>query len=149
MRCGRGPESGMTLVEVLVAMGVLVIGMSAILALFNTAVFIQKTAAERNDVSTLASGVLARVRDDLSGRLAEGGREALGAGVILPVPGHPRYHYRVEVDDDPSDPDGRAIFCHIEILAKRRGEWVPYDLGYFPVIPEANNDERIRRLLGG
>ena len=142
---------GFTLTEVLVAMGLLAIGMTGILSLYGAAITLQRESTERMDVALLLPGVMEEVRSELS-RRAAGKEGRLGMkgleGVELPVPGNPRYSYRVTLDEDPTDPTGRVILCRVELIAKSRGASKAYDFGYLPVILERDNDARIRELLG-
>jgi len=144
-------DSGFTLTEVLVAMGLLAIGMAGVLSLFSAAVTLQRESATRMDVALLLPGVMAEVRAELSQRaFGKEGRAGMKRleGIELPVPGNPRYRYRITLEDDPTDPSGGIILCRVELLARERGTSRAYDFGYLPLILEKDNDDRIQELLG-
>jgi prepilin-type N-terminal cleavage/methylation domain-containing protein len=139
---------GFSLIEVLVAMGLLAIGMSGIMALFSTGLAMQKEAVERMDMDILVSGILAQVEEDLAARAAGSGGAASLNGATFAVPGNPTYRYRVFVEDLPDDPAGRVVLCRVQVIARARGRERLYDLGYLPVVPRENQDALIRGLPG-
>lgn len=140
-------EGGFTLIEVLVALFVLGVGVSGLLALFNTGVGLQKEAVERMDVALILPGILRSVEDELSDR-SEGPRDLPDApGEERPVPGHPAYAWRVRLHEDPSDPSGRVVLCRVEILAPPWDQGRVYSFPYLPIVPQRSNDARIRALL--
>ena len=148
----RAPaQSGFTLIEVIVALGVLLVGMTGIFSLFSTALNLQKEATERMDVALTLPAILTEVEEALAARLEGESQQSASAlnGAVLEVPGNPIYRYRVQVEPIPDDPDGRGFFCRIEILARSQGEDRVYDMGYRPIIPEPDNDLRIKELIEG
>lgn len=146
-RSAAGDQGGFTLVEVLVALGVLLVGMTGVFSLFATALSLQREATERMDTALILPTIISEVEGDLAERLEGGVRNVLAlSGATLPVPGIPAYRYRVTMEPMPDDPEGRAYFCRIEILARHRGQDRVYDMGYRPVIPEPDNEVRIREL---
>jgi len=145
----RRTEAGFSLVEVLIAMMILVVGMIGIFALFAASLELQKEATERMDVVMNLSAVMARVEEDLAERAGQSGGPSSLSGEKFPVPGNEGYSYRVTLEPIPDDPSGRGFFCRVEILAMYRGQERSYDMGYTPIVPEADNDARIRRLIEG
>ena len=145
----RAPASragGFSLIEVMAAMGLLVIGMSGILALFSAALALQKEATERLDVGMLWLAVQAEVERELAERVELKGRAKLKEldGIELPVPGDPKYRYRATLQPMTDDPLGRGYWARIEILARTQGRGRVHDLGYVAIIPEKDNDALIR-----
>ena len=143
-------EAGFTLVEVLIAMMIMVVGMIGVFALFAASLELQKEATERMDVALNLSAVMSQVQADLAERVEAKGKGATSlSGQKFPVPGNDSYSYRVTLEPIPDDLSGRGFFCRVEIIARYRGEERVYDMGYRPIVPEADNDARIRRLLEG
>ena len=140
---GPRQDQGMTLIEVLVAMALLAIGMSGILALFSTAVSLQAQATVRLDVALLFPGVVQAITQDLSVRAGSGGLASDGE---YPVPGAPRYRYRVLVREDPTEPDGDVRMCRVSLVAVIGGQENVYDFGYLPMVP-ADDREALKRTL--
>lgn len=141
-------QRGFSLIEILVAMGILVIGMSGILALFASALQLQKQAAERIDIGLSLSAIQAEIERDLTARLTgEKKTSPLGlSGSEFPVPGDPVYRYRVTLQQLPDDPSGRGWLCRVVVVAKRKGEESLYDLGYLPVMTRLDNDALLRSI---
>ncbi|MSR74901.1 MAG: prepilin-type N-terminal cleavage/methylation domain-containing protein [Planctomycetes bacterium] len=138
-------RQGFSLIEVLLAMGILVVGMTGILALFNTALQLQKRATERIDLSLHIPTVMSEIEADLATRLAQNARSVQKLdGSVFPVPGDARWRYRVTTAAIPGDPIGRGLLCRVELLSLRGGEDQVYDLGYLPVVPRVDNDAFLR-----
>ncbi len=136
---------GFSLIEVLLAMGILVVGMTGVLALFNTALQLQKRATERIDLSLHIPTVMAEIEADLAARLSTDVRAVQKLdGSIFPVPGDSRWRYRVTTAAIPGDPIGRGLLCRVELLSLRGGDDQVHDLGYLPVVPRADNDALLR-----
>lgn len=148
-RRSHDSSSGFTLIEVLLAFSILVVGMTGILALFTTALGLQAEAAQRHDVARQLGAVLGQIETDLAYRIEGKGDAGLSEGVLFPVPGEPRYRYRVTTRPIPDDPDGRGLFARVQIVSLRRGEEQVYDMGYLTVVPRADNDQLIQKLLSG
>ena len=146
--CPTRSDAGFTLIEIILALGVLLVGMTGIFSLFATALGLQKEATERMDTALNLPSIMSEIEAELADRvLHQGGGLSNLTGVVLPVPGNPNYRYRLTVEPMPDDPEGRAFFCRIEVLARYRGEDRVYDMGYRPVIPEPDNEARIQQLL--
>jgi len=141
---------GFTLIEVLVAMFILAIGVTGVLGVFTTGVGLQKEATERMDVALMLPGILDGVQEELSRQARGEDRDVLPTfeGRTFVVPGWERYHYRVRLEQDPNDPTNRVWLCSVELLAPPVGEGRVYAFPYLPIVPEEDNDARIRALLG-
>jgi prepilin-type N-terminal cleavage/methylation domain-containing protein len=142
-------RKGFTLIEVLLAMSLLAIGMAGILALFATALDLQKQAIDRWDAGLSLSAVRSEILAELSAGLAGLDREDASrlAGAERPVPGEPALRYRVELLPMADQLSGRGYFARIEILARRKGQDRVFDLGWIPIVPDRNNDALIRAML--
>jgi prepilin-type N-terminal cleavage/methylation domain-containing protein len=143
---GSRARGGFSLIEILVAMGLLVVGMSGILALFSASLALQKQAAERLDVGLSLSAIQAEVEQDLARRLAADSKVSplKLSGAEFPVPGDRVYKYRVTLQALPGDASGRGYLCRVVVVARERGQENLYDLGYIPVVPRPDNDALIR-----
>ncbi len=112
MKCcvgNRRRESGFTLIEMVVALGVLLLGMISVLSLFTAAISLHKEAIDQTDCALLAEEVVGRVRSQL-----DAGREAKAVEQAFADWQDPtRPHYRVTVDltevsNDAQVPEWRA-----------------------------------------
>ncbi|MCX7803622.1 MAG: hypothetical protein N3A38_00395 [Planctomycetota bacterium] len=119
----------MTLVEVLVALGILVVGMIGVLSLVTAAVRAQKRAVDEASAAELAETVMADLRAKFeTGSLPLGG---MGAAEIS-HPHYPGYRYTVRLiptdENRPADPRARgqappkAYFVEVEVIWAERGE---------------------------
>jgi prepilin-type N-terminal cleavage/methylation domain-containing protein len=96
-RTPRKRESGFTLIEMVVALGILLIGMVSVLALFTTAVSLHKEAIDQTESSLLAEEVVSRVQGQLdSGRDPRNVAEGFAGWTD---PSRPRYRVSVELAD--------------------------------------------------
>ncbi len=140
---------GFTVIEVLLAMSLLVIGMTGIMSIFTVALSLQKEATERWDAGINLHQVQAEVERDLGARLNGSTKAGPGdlTGKDFPVPGEPGLRYRVTLEAMSDDPTGRGFWGRIEPIARSRGQERVYDLGYVPLIPERTNDALIRGML--
>jgi len=97
------PQAGFTLVEILIAMGILVLGVGSILGLLSFGAALQRTAESRNDVALAAAAVIADLRDGAFPIETDGSVGAPSSAVFeREVPGHPRLKAHVEMRENPS-----------------------------------------------
>ncbi|MEQ8762685.1 MAG: type II secretion system protein [Planctomycetota bacterium] len=94
-------EAGFTLMEMLVALGVLTTGIVSVLGLFAFALGIHKEAIDRTNSAVAAEIVKGDVLAELEARWSDGESEVMDVP-LTDVPDVPGYQYRVEfteVDD--------------------------------------------------
>jgi len=111
MKHAASQRSGFTIVEVVLAMGILLVGMTSVLGLLAFGAAMSRTAQLRNAAASAAEGVVADleeslfplVRDPATGAPAVGPPRAIAD---RPVPGHPGVRYSATAVGDPTD--GRA-----------------------------------------
>jgi prepilin-type N-terminal cleavage/methylation domain-containing protein len=103
-----GRRSGFTILEVLVAMGILLVGMSAVLGLLSFGAAMTRNAALKSAgasaveavVADLEEGFFPLVRDEATGEVRVGAPTAIED---RPVPGHPGLTYFARGTPDPGD----------------------------------------------
>ena len=123
-RCAR--RAGFTLIEVVLAMGLLLLGATVILGLLSFGAAMARTA----DLRTLSAEAVDVVVADLEERLfplEDGGRAGEPAPIVdRPVPGHERLVYSAtavpEPVDDDAPPVGREYRVDVEITWKGGGQ---------------------------
>jgi hypothetical protein len=100
-----GERAGFTIVEVVLAMALLLIGMTTILGLLSFGAAMARTAQLRSGSANAIEAVLADLEEGLFPLVVDGdGREVAGepAPVVdRPVPGHPGLVYSAEAVPDP------------------------------------------------
>jgi prepilin-type N-terminal cleavage/methylation domain-containing protein len=143
---GRRRDAGFTLVEILVATSLLVIGMSGVLALFSTALALEAEAEERTDVALALPEAIREIEQALGASaygVAPAGPAAAGVkkGALkgeFPLRGAGGvYVCRWSVEGSPGSLDVRASFVKVEIVvgAGSDDEKI-YDFGRIPASPE-------------
>jgi prepilin-type N-terminal cleavage/methylation domain-containing protein len=138
-------EPGFTLIEVLIAMALLVIGMTGILTLFSVALDLEAEAAERHDVASAMPEVLRLVAEDLRGRAASTDSRALrGSRREFPLAAGSRYKCAYEVEAYPGDHDGRCLLARVQIIVPAPGGERAIDFGYLPVVLPSSNAALLR-----
>jgi prepilin-type N-terminal cleavage/methylation domain-containing protein len=116
----EGSRAGFTLIEMIVAMGILVLGVSSILGLLTFGAALQRTAESRNDVTLAAEAVIADLRETVFPIQPDGSVGAPPPALERPVPGHPRLTAFVDLRESPSLPG--EYFATVRIAWKERGK---------------------------
>lgn len=93
---GRRPRAGFTMLEIVLALGILLLGMSSILALFSFGAALSKTASVRAEASGAVSAIVADLEETLFPMLEDGRAGEPPAVRNRPVPGHPRLTYSAD-----------------------------------------------------
>lgn len=142
----RGTD-GFTLIEILVAMMLLVIGMTGIISLFTTALDLEARAAERTDIGLALPDVVSAIKRDVANR-AKSPNFSLKPGKGMDgefiLENLPRYRCRYNLEQIPGDVDGRGYFAEVAIVVPAPGGERSYDFGYLPIILPSPNEALIR-----
>ena len=101
-------RGGFTIVEVVVAMGLLLLGMTSILGMLSFGAALSRTAALRNEAASAVEAVVADLEESFFPLIvdAETGLQTVGAPVAItgrPVPGHGGILYSAKPSGDPFD----------------------------------------------
>lgn len=110
-------EDGFTIIEVLIALGILVVGMLGIIALLAVATRSHTRAKHAVNATMIATSEIADARHKLSNS-----RAALSSAATAKFQKHklyPRYDYKVDVV--PLDRDGREVYVRVTVRWKQRG----------------------------
>jgi prepilin-type N-terminal cleavage/methylation domain-containing protein len=138
-------STGFTLIEVLLAMGLLVIGMTGILTLFSVALDLEAKAAERHEVAASIPEVINRIADDLRGRPGvTDTRPNRRVANEFPLAEGSRYRCSYEVEHFPGDHDGRCVLARVKIIVPAPGGERAIDFGYLPVVLPSPNAALLR-----
>jgi prepilin-type N-terminal cleavage/methylation domain-containing protein len=141
----RERVAGFTLIEVLMAMSLLVIGMTGILTLFSVALDLEAKAAERHEVASAIPEVLNQIADELKGKpiSADSRPGKRTEGEFRLSPGS-RYKCSYLVEPFPGDHDARCVLAHVKIIVPAPGGERAIDFGYLPVVLPSPNAALIR-----
>lgn len=146
-------QSGFTLVEVVVALGLLLLGMTSILGLLSFGAALSRTAQLRNSAAAAAEAVVVDLEETLFPLVEdEHGKVVVGEPRVVqnrPVPGHPDIRYSAEAVPDPLDdtPGGPLRYrvdveIHWQTEGRRRSKTFTTLL-----LREVPFGERMRRLF--
>lgn len=114
----RGRRRGFTILEIVLAMAILFLGMTAVLGFLSVGAALARTAQVRGDAAQAVEAVVADLEENAFPMLSG---EALGrAGeprsfVERPVPGYPGLRYSATLTPDPDPPAGRALEYRVEV----------------------------------
>ena len=101
----RDPErAGFTLIEVVLAMSILLIGMTTILGLLSFGAALSKTAEQRTGAAMVIESIVADLEENLFPLVLVDGIEVAGPPREIrsrAVPGHPGLAYSVQATPDP------------------------------------------------
>ncbi len=108
MRLPTGARAGFTLVEVVLAMFILLIGMTSILGLLSFGAALSRTASLRSGASSSIEAVMADLEERLFPLVVdEEGLDVTGEPVPItgqPVPGHAGLSYSAQAAPNPENP---------------------------------------------
>jgi len=113
------PAGGFTLLEMLVAMALLAVGLSSVLALFTFGAGLRRTSEERERAALAAEAIVADLRRALFPLESDGSVGDPPPLVDQPVPNAPGLAYSAVLREDPALPG--AILAEVEITWRERG----------------------------
>ena len=136
-------DRGFTLVEVMVAMGILVVGMSTVLGLLSFALSLHRTSAERAESALALEAVVAELRAQAFPP-QKGGKAGEPQEVReRPVPGHEDLLYSARFRENPKL--AGEYLVELEIAWKEKGRL--RSQAYRTILnQEIPYEERMRRL---
>ena len=107
MRTPRKATAGFTIIEVVLAMGILLLGMTSILGMLSFGAALSRTAQLRASAAAAAEAVVLDLEETLFPLLEDPDTGQLVVGeprkvVDRPVPGHPGILYSATAEPDPS-----------------------------------------------
>ena len=119
-------EQGFTLLEIVLAMGILLVGVTVILGLLAFGAALSRTAALRTAAAESAEAVVADLEETFFPLLSDGRAGPPVDIVDRPVPGHPELVYRARGRPNPSGPlrNGEPLeyLVDVELRWKSAGE---------------------------
>ncbi len=132
---GLGSRAGFSLVEVLVALSIVTVGVTAVLALFARGVDVHKQAVDQTNVALAAQSIAAEIEagytvaaiDAWKRKRVRAGKKAhasdylkdIGVKRPVEVPGFPNYRYSVRFT--PLDEAGFAVLAEIKVYWRKGG----------------------------
>ena len=119
-RCCTPParRAGFTIVEVVLAMFVLLVGMTSILAFLSFGAAMARTAMLRDGAAGAADAVVADLEESLFPLVLVDGREVAGEPRAIedrPVPGHPGLSYSARATPNPADTHDPPLEYRVDV----------------------------------
>ena len=111
-------RSGFTLIEVVLAMMILLIGMSSLLGLLSFGAALSRTAALESDAAAAVDAVVADLEETLFPLVLVDGREVAGEPREIrdrPVPGNPDLVYAATAVPNPEDPNTPPLEYRVDV----------------------------------
>jgi len=113
-------RGGFTIIEVVVAMGLFLLGMSCVLGLLSFGAALTRTAALRNEGASAVEAVVADLEERMFLLVVQGERVTVGPPVDLvdqPLPGRPDVTYSAKATPDPAQKDypGGALEYRVDV----------------------------------
>ena len=116
-RRGRRGAAGFTLTEVMVAIGILVVGILGIIALISVGVASHRRAIRATDATFIATSEISKLRQQLD-KADRSAKDVTTVGFQRHEL-YPRYWYRVEAIE--LDKDGREVFVRVTVRWTKDG----------------------------
>lgn len=154
-RTSPARQSGFTITEILIAMGILMFGAVSLLGVLGVGVSTHRSAEQHNAAVHLAERVLQRLQEDIVPRAllasAAAGPEAefkLAAVDSTPqdVAGCPGMRYRVEFTQDPEQPT--LVLAKVRVMWLEQGDAQAVDFQRI-LVSHVPFSQRIARLRAG
>jgi Tfp pilus assembly protein PilV len=135
------------LIEILVALSVLLIGMSGILALLSTGVALSRDGAHRADAALLVEDLLHAAVDSIRAREGTGSKDAANVRIErTPVPGRNDFNYEATFVRLPGEKE-RTSLVTLTISHFVRGRERTHRFGPYPVVIEQEFSRKVRAAL--
>ena len=147
MSVGR-ETAGFTLVELLVAFSLLLVGMTGIIALFAAGLRLERQGTLEYEGAVLLDELRPRVRQALLEQLKAGDAESLGIERTA-VPSQPGLFYQADAVRMPDDPLGHGWLVTIKVFARQTAGEREYSLGLMPMRLGPEYDELVRGMASG
>ena len=111
---------GFTLLEMLIAMGILTMGLGSVLALFSFGAALLRKAQERERGALAVEAIRADLASTLWRLRADGTIEEAPPVKDRPVPGDPTLHYSATLRENPDLPG--EVGVEIEVVFREKGK---------------------------
>jgi prepilin-type N-terminal cleavage/methylation domain-containing protein len=146
IRVPHAAEAGFTLIEVLVAFSILLVGITGIITAFSAGLALEREGSMTFDAHHLLEELGPTVKSDLMVRTQAGESGDLRL-TRRPVPGYPGLEYEVQAMPMPDDVLGHGYLVKIDIIAQRPGGERRTSLDYVPMILAPSTEDLVRRMM--
>ncbi len=146
MRLNRNPSpcAGFTLVELLVAFSILLVGMTGIVGLFSAGLNLARDAEVELDAAAAQAELQDLVRERLRALTRDGGDGEIHLE-REPVPGREGLEYAVDAMPYPGEVGKPGWLVRIRVIPRGAAEDEGYDWGYLPMSLRPSFEELVRK----
>ncbi|MEZ6196100.1 MAG: prepilin-type N-terminal cleavage/methylation domain-containing protein [Planctomycetota bacterium] len=142
----NGGEGGFTLIEVLVAFSILLVGMTGIIAMFGTGLKMERRGRNAFDAALVLDELRPRVRRELDRKVSQGAQGDIRLE-SREVPGYPGLSYSVRAMPAPGETAGRAWLVDIRVAPTGTAEEDAFSFGWLPYRLAPTFEELVRRSM--
>lgn len=139
-------ESGFTIIELIIAFTILLVGMTGIITMFSAGLSLDREGTLRADTARILDELQPLVHKRLYQQLQEGGDGGLSL-VREPVPDFPQLTYDVHCVPMPNDEQGRGFLVTITLYSPAEPEEKTFSYGPLPMMLEPNPEEMVQNAL--
>lgn len=139
-------QSGFTIIELIIAFTILLVGMTGIITMFSAGLNLERAGSLRADTALILDELQPVVHRRLHAQLLEGEDEALSL-IREPVPGFPSLDYDARCVPMPNDELGRGFLVTITVYAPAQPEEKTFSYGPLPMILEPSHEELVQKAL--
>ena len=147
MMVERHTGAGFTLVELLVAFTILLIGMTGIITMFSAGLMLEREGDLLQDTSLVQSELESEVRRELARRVAAGGESIDLDFARREVPGRLGLEWQADVVPVPDDDTGRAFLVRITVFSPGAPREREFTWGYLPVAVAPDHAKLIEDVI--
>ncbi len=143
----QSAEAGFTLVEILVALTVLLVGMAGIIGLFSTGLTLERRSTLAIDTAVALRDIEPQIKAEITTRLAAGVDVADLSTPRSPIPGWQGLDYLTEVLPLPGSETNEGYLLKITVVPRGVQEDKGFSYGFLP-IRLGQNYERLIKEAG-
>ena len=140
----RRNERGFTLVELLVAFSIMLVGMTGIIAMFSAGLSLERRSTLMVEANLSLEELLPHVRRELALQAKEGGGGAL-AIARTQVPGRNDLEYAAEAEPMPGSLDGSEYLMKLTVWATGAADDDGFSYGHLPFRIVATYEQLVRQ----
>lgn len=137
-------RAGFTLVELLVAFSIMLVGMTGIIAMLSAGLSLERQSTLVVEANLTLDELLPLVKRELALQVSEDGGQSL-AIARTQVPGRSDLDYAVDAEPMPDSPDGTEYLMRLTVWAKGAADDDGFTYGYLPFRISTTYEELVRK----
>ncbi len=146
MRKSTRPRRGFTIIELIIAFTILLVGMTGIITMFSAGLTLDREGTLRADTARILDELQPTVHRRLFEQLQQGGDGGLSLTREV-VPGFPHLDYDAQCLSMPNDEQGRGYLVTITLYSPGEPDEKTFSYGPLPMILEPDPEEMVQKAL--